>query len=128
MTIAVVGAPNGLGGRLAAALSATSLSFDPVPDGEYSGLVVVVGADPGPSPGPLTAIDAGAWRREAEAVPLRAMHILQRAHALMARRGGRIVVVTPTIGASRRGEPGGLPHRHRSRQGDGEIGCTPMGC
>jgi 3-oxoacyl-[acyl-carrier protein] reductase len=98
MTIAVVGAPNGLGGRLAAALSATSLSFDPVPDGEYSGLVVVVGADPGPSPGPLTAMDAAAWQRDAEAVPRRTMHILQRGHALLAGRGGRIVVVTPTTG------------------------------
>ncbi|MGA7050939.1 MAG: SDR family oxidoreductase [Mycobacterium sp.] len=97
MTIAVVGAPDGLGGRLAAALSATSLSFDPVLDREYSGLVIVVGADPRPSPGPLAAIDAGEWRRDAEAVPLRAMHILQRAHALMAKREGRIVVVTPTI-------------------------------
>jgi len=98
MTIAVVGAHDGLGGYLAAALSAASLSFDPVPDGEYSGLVVVVGADPAPSPGPLTAMDAVAWQRDAEAVPLRAMHILQRGHAMLARRGGRIVFVTPTTG------------------------------
>ena len=98
MTIAVVGAHYGLGGRLATALSAASLSFDPVADGEYSGLVVVVGADPGPSPGPLTAMDAVAWQRDAEAVPLRAMHILQRGHASMAGREGRIVVVTPTTG------------------------------
>lgn len=96
--IAVVGAQSGLGARLAEALPATSLGFDLMPEGVYSGLVVVVGADPGPSPGAITGIDAGTWRREAEGAPLRTMHILQRAHTLMARRDGRIVIVTPTIG------------------------------
>ena len=96
--VAVVGAPNGLGGSLAEALPATSLSFDPVPNGGYNGLVVIVGSDPGPSPGAIAGIAPGTWRREAEEVPLRTMHILQRAHTLMARRDGRIVIVTPTIG------------------------------
>jgi 3-oxoacyl-[acyl-carrier protein] reductase len=95
---AVIGASNGLGARVAEALSATSLSFDVVPDGDYGGLVVMVGADPGPNPEPLTAIDAAVWRRDAEAVPLQTMHILQRAHASIAKREGRVVVVTPTIG------------------------------
>ena len=61
-------------------------------------LVVIPVTDPGGlTPTPLAEMDEAEWIRRCEA-PLGAVRVaLQEAHALLSRRGGRIVLLVPTI-------------------------------
>ena len=49
-------------------------------------------------PAPIAEIDDGEWDRRGEAVLRDALHACQAAYAAMRDRGGRIVLVTPTVG------------------------------
>lgn len=100
MSTVVLGPADALTSSLADGLGAVASELDaPLPPA-VDGVVVVVGA------GPTTTLDAGEamWR---------ALVALQHAYAAMTQRGGRIVLVVPTIGMGVR--PGGWATPPRSK-------------
>lgn len=85
-----VAVTNGLG-------SAVHQLDAPLPLG-LDGVVIVAGN--GPRPTPLTAIEAFDGRRLAEQPMRQTLTALQYSHASMCGRGGRIVLIVPTVGMS----------------------------
>ncbi|WP_319435662.1 SDR family oxidoreductase [Mycobacterium sp. RTGN5] len=93
-----MGAPTGLGGFLAAGLGAEPLGFGAALPQGLHGAVLVVGSDPAPAPEPLSAMTGAAWNESAPNVIWQSVIALQRSRAALLPDGGRIVVVTPTVG------------------------------
>ena len=85
MSTVVLGPGDPLTSALTDGLGAVASELDAELPPAVDGVVVVVGA------GPTTTVDAGEemWRT---------LVALQHAHSAMAQRGGRIVLVVPTIG------------------------------
>lgn len=106
--IVVVGAVTGLGGALAEGLGGTALELASAIPPAQDGVAIVVGADPAPAPAALTDTPPGAWREQCDEVLLSAMTALQRARESVAECGGRLVVITPTVGMS--GSPSLVPY------------------
>lgn len=97
MSTAVLGPPTALSRALADALSAHLCGLDAVSlPRDATGVVIVVGADPHD----VSVSSAGDedWRRLTEEPMRLALMALQRSRSVMSGRGGRIVLVTPTIG------------------------------
>lgn len=67
-------------------------------DADDIGLVVIPVTDPGGlTPAPMAEMDEAEWIRRCEA-PLNAMRLaLQKAHAVLNRKGGRVFLLVPTI-------------------------------
>ena len=84
---------------LAAVLGAPVVDVTALPmPQDTTGVVIVVDADPGVGPTDVADISAQDWHRLAGAPMKRTLQALQGAWATMSGRGGRIVLVVPTIG------------------------------
>ncbi|WP_396930358.1 SDR family oxidoreductase [Mycolicibacterium sp.] len=95
MTTEVVGANDGLSHALARHLNAQLVSPDsPITSG-LNGTVVVAGV---PDQTSLNDVDSATWRRLVHDPLLRTIWTFQRAYAAMRDRGGRIVLIVPTVG------------------------------
>lgn len=77
-------------------------------DGAPDGVVVVVGADPGPEAADMRDLSDEEWHRLTEQPMRRVLIALQHARSAFGDRGGRIVVVVPTVGLS--GSAGIVPY------------------
>lgn len=108
MNIVVVGAVTGLGGALADGFGGTALELASAIPPEQDGVAIVVGADPAPAAAALTHTSPGTWREQCDEVLLAAMTALQRARESVKECGGRLVVITPTVGLS--GSPSLVPY------------------
>ena len=100
--VAITSAPTPFADELAAGLRDRGHDVAVVaPGSEVADVDAVVHADLVPASvdsRPLVDVDAEEWDVVAEAPLRRAMAALQAAHATFQGRGGRIVVVTPTVG------------------------------
>ena len=99
MSTAVLGPPTALSHALADGLSAHLCGLDAVSlPQDATGVVIVVGADAHD----VSVSSAGDedWRQLTEEPMRLTLMALQRSRSVMSGRGGRIVLVTPTIGIS----------------------------
>ena len=126
MTV-VLGSSDPVSAAMASSLDVPVVDIDsPIPPGS-DGVVIVVGSNPSPE---LTNANATAeldWSRLAEAPMQRTLRALQRAHGAMCVRGGRIVLVLPTIGMAGAARSGAVHHGTGGNSRDGEIRCATMG-
>lgn len=106
MSTAVLGSHDALAGAIANGLGSAVHQFDASLPPGLDGVVIVTGS--GARPTPLTAIEELDWRRLAELPMRHTLSALQRSHASMCGRGGRIVLIVPTIGMS--GAPDLVPY------------------
>ena len=98
MSTAVLGSNDAVSGAVAGNLgSGVQLLDASLPLG-LGGVVIVAGSDARATP--LTSLDEFEWRRLAEQPMRQTLTALQRCHASMCGRGGRIVLIVPTIGMS----------------------------
>ena len=98
MSTAVLGSHDALSGAVANGLGSGVHQVDASLPLDLDGVVIVTGS--GPRPTPLTSLDEFEWRRLAEQPMRQILRALQRSHASMRGRGGRIVLIVPTIGMS----------------------------
>lgn len=98
MSTAVLGFNDVVSGAVASSLGSAVQQLDAsLPDG-LDGVVIVAGS--GARPTPLTSLDEFEWRRLTGQPMRHTLTALQRSHASMSGRGGRIVLIVPTIGMS----------------------------
>jgi len=98
MSTAVLGSDDVVSSAVASSLGSAVQQLDAsLPDG-LDGVVIVAGS--GARPTPLTSLDEFEWRRLTERPMRHTLTALQRSHASMCGRGGRIVLIVPTIGMS----------------------------
>lgn len=99
MSIAILGSSTALARKLADGLGAHLCGVDTVSlPQDTTGVVIVVGADPMPHESSAGSAGDEDWRHLTEEPMRRTLVALQRSWSVMAGRGGRIVLVTPTIG------------------------------
>jgi 3-oxoacyl-[acyl-carrier protein] reductase len=98
MSTAVLGSSDVVSGAVASSLGTTVQHLDASLPLGLHGVVIVTGS--GARPTPLTAIDGFEWHRLAGQPMRQTLTALQRSHVSMSGRGGRIVLVVPTIGMS----------------------------
>lgn len=98
MSTAVLGSHDALAGAIANGLGSTVHQLDASLPPGLDGVVIVTGS--GARPTPLSSLDEFEWRRLAEQPMRHTLTALQRSHASMCGRGGRIVLIVPTIGMS----------------------------
>ncbi|AKK27675.1 SDR family oxidoreductase [Mycobacterium sp. EPa45] len=97
MTTEVIGAYNGISVRLARHLDAQVVPPDsPISSGTDGVVVVADVADPTL----LGDVDSATWRRLVQDPLWRTISTFQRAYAAMRDRGGRIVLIVPTVGVA----------------------------
>lgn len=98
MSTAVLGFNDVVSGAVASSLGSAVQQLDAsLPDG-LDGVVIVAGS--GARPTPLTSLDEFEWRQLTGQPMRHTLTALQRSHASMSGRGGRIVLIVPTIGMS----------------------------
>jgi 3-oxoacyl-[acyl-carrier protein] reductase len=93
----VIGSGDQLSDELADRLGGVVEKFGEQVPPNITGAVVVVGAEP-PTPSDLATMSEQVWDRTVDDTMWAALAALQRAHSAFGGRGGRIVVVVPTIG------------------------------
>jgi 3-oxoacyl-[acyl-carrier protein] reductase len=98
MRVCVLGGVDWLGSRIASEFDVGAIGLDEQPPDDCEGVVLVVGADPGPTSRLLIETTEAAWRDTAEGAPLRAMRALQRARLATLTQCGNIVVIVPSLG------------------------------
>lgn len=97
MSHVVLGSDEGLSLTLASGLGTDVLGLDaPLPRGT-TGVVIVVGSKPEFEPSATSTLDGAEWTRLADDPMRQALRAFQRARAACG-RGGRIVLVAPTVG------------------------------
>ncbi|OBH94837.1 SDR family oxidoreductase [Mycobacterium sp. E2733] len=98
MSTAVLGSDDVVSGAVANCLGSAVHQLDASLPPGLDGVVIVAGS--GARQTPLTTIGEVDWRRLAEQPMRQTLTALQRSHASMCGRGGRIVLIVPTIGMS----------------------------
>ena len=98
MSIVVLGSTDAVSGAVAGSLGSAVRHLDASLPLGVDGVVIVTGSDARPTP--LTGIDEFEWHRLAEQPMRKTLTALQHSHESMSGRGGRIVLVVPTIGMS----------------------------
>ncbi|MBV8860497.1 MAG: SDR family NAD(P)-dependent oxidoreductase, partial [Mycobacterium sp.] len=98
MSAAVLGSSDVVSGAVASSFDSAVQQLDASLPLGLDGVVIVTGSGAGPTR--LTSLDEFEWRRLAEQPMRQTLTALQRSHASMCGRGGRIVVIVPTIGMS----------------------------
>jgi 3-oxoacyl-[acyl-carrier protein] reductase len=98
MSTAVLGSDDVVSGTVASRLSSAVQQLDASLPVGLDGVVIITGS--GARPTPLTSLDEFEWRRLAEQPMRQTLTALQRSHASMCGRGGRIALIVPTIGMS----------------------------
>lgn len=98
MSTAVLGSHDVVSGAVANSLGSAVHQLDaPLPPG-LDGVAIVTGSEARPAR--LTAIEEADWRRLAEQPMRHTLTALQHSHAAMCGRGGRIVLIVPSIAMS----------------------------
>jgi 3-oxoacyl-[acyl-carrier protein] reductase len=98
MSTAVLGSSDVVSAAVAGSLGSAVQRLDASLPLGLDGVVIVAGS--GARPTPLTAIGEFDWRRLAEQPMRQTLMALQRSHVSMSGRGGRIVLIVPSIGMS----------------------------
>jgi 3-oxoacyl-[acyl-carrier protein] reductase len=98
MSTAVLGSDDVVSGTVASRLGSAVQQLDASLPVGLDGVVIITGS--GARPTPLTSLDEFEWRRLAEQPMRQTLTALQRSHASMCGRGGRIALIVPTIGMS----------------------------
>jgi 3-oxoacyl-[acyl-carrier protein] reductase len=98
MSTAVLGSSDVVSAAVASSLGTAVQDIDGSLPLGLGGVVIVVGS--GARPTPLTSLDESEWHRLAERPMRQTLMALQRSHMSMSGRGGRIVLIVPTIGMS----------------------------
>lgn len=103
----VVGGDDVVSAAVARSLDAAVLETAVQLPDAVDGVVFVIGAD-ATTPLALTDLDSITWKRLAHGLMRRALDVFQQARVSMRERGGRIVVILPTIGVA--GSPMLVPY------------------
>lgn len=94
----VIGHRDAISWAIAASLKSVVHDLDESTQPTSSEVVIVIGVDPLLEPTHIGTLSAIQWRRFAEQPMRQALSALQRSYASMHHKGGRIVLVLPSIG------------------------------
>lgn len=97
-TAHVIGRGDAISWAVAASLKSVVHDVDESTPPKSGEVVIVIGVDPDLEPTHASTLTAIEWRRFAEQPMRQALSALQRSYASMQQRGGRIVMVLPSIG------------------------------
>jgi len=93
----ILGGGDSVRGAVARGLTALGATVEYEGAGKADFVIIPVTDPGGLTPAPLAEMDEDAWIARCEA-PLRAMRVaMQQAHAVLAERGGQIILLVPTI-------------------------------
>jgi 3-oxoacyl-[acyl-carrier protein] reductase len=97
-TVVVLGAPGGLAGALAEGLGVAVDDRDTLAVSDVDSVVIAVGAEPTPHLQEITKVSSAQWDVGVGEMMWEALVALQAAYSALKGRGGRIVLVVPTVG------------------------------
>lgn len=97
-TIVVLGAPGGLAGALADELGVAVDDRDALSASDVDSVVIAVDAEPMPHLEEITKVGSAQWDVRVGEKMWEALVTLQAAYSALKDRGGRIVLVVPTVG------------------------------
>lgn len=96
--VVVIGASGGVAGALADGLGAALGGHDTLSASDVDSVVIAVGTEPVPRLQDIASVSSVEWDNCVGEPMWDALVTLQLAHAALKSRGGRIVVVVPTVG------------------------------
>jgi 3-oxoacyl-[acyl-carrier protein] reductase len=106
--VVVIGTVGGVASALADGLGAALGEPDTLSASDINSVVITVGAEPAPRLQDTAAVSSVEWDVRVGETMWKALVTLQSAHSALARRGGRIVLVVPTVGIA--GAAGLVPY------------------
>jgi 3-oxoacyl-[acyl-carrier protein] reductase len=106
--VVVIGVAGGVARALADGLGAVLGGPDTLSASDVDSVVITVGAGPMPQLQEITTLSSAEWDIRVGEMMWAALIALQSAHAALKNRGGRVVLVVPTIGIS--GAAGLVPY------------------
>ena len=96
--VVVIGAAGGVASALADGLGAALGGHDTLAASDFDSVVITVGTEPAPRLHDTATLSAVEWDIRVGETMWEALVTLQLAHAALENRGGRVVVVVPTVG------------------------------
>lgn len=106
--VVVIGPSGGVASALADGLGAALGGHDTLSASDFDSVVITVGTEPMPHLAEITTVSSAQWDVGVGDTMWETLVALQRAHSALENRGGRIVVVVPTVGIA--GAAGLVPY------------------
>jgi 3-oxoacyl-[acyl-carrier protein] reductase len=96
--VVVIGAPEGVASALADGLAVAVSGHDSLSASDFDSVVITIGTEPAPRLQDTATLSSTEWDIQVGESMWEALVTLQMAHAALENRGGRIVLVVPTVG------------------------------
>lgn len=106
--VVVIGAAGGVASALADGLGAALGGHDTLSASNADSVVITVGTEPMPHLGEITTVSSAQWNARVGEMMWETLVALQAAYSALENRGGRIVLVVPTVGIA--GAAGLVPY------------------